>query len=351
MFYIFNAVSGSCGACDQACSRTCRGLDAACASLGLCAFVAKVLDRPLGGYVVVSLCICAPAAVCAVLAALTREVRACDDSPLLLLCAVNGVCGASHIGMGLYLQSKLARGLGEHAILDSSQAAPDHPPSSRELMERAWHIVLYDVAFCVYLLLFLGSWVLQLFGMSWIGNCKLGSDSTALWASSVLLVFFGVVAVGFGALWSMALACDECCAGFFRPSPIQQPPAGLSRPQRSAPLSLAGAIGALLAFLLGRPGGSQHGQATQAPVMVGGPVVYAGQPPPGTPWHPQAQPGVPVPSAPPMHPGGHQDVKGAASSATAPGAARQVLGGAQVIGGVLMHMAGRRAASANGGRC
>jgi hypothetical protein len=147
------------------------------------------------------------------------DLRACG---MTVICLANIVLGPSHACFGVYLQRKLLFGLkenqgqvhsistGEPEILQPS----DEPPAPRELMSRAGQILLYDVGFCIYFFVFVGSFVLNCVGLAWTSDCPGGVGTTA-GCSALLMVLFAIFAVGFTFLWYFALCCDDCCGGLF----------------------------------------------------------------------------------------------------------------------------------------
>jgi len=219
MIYVFEACCQyPCRAIDKACnacSESCGGLCKLCGQI--CTPITAVLDRPLGCYVLLSSICTLLAAILALIGLIDKDLRACG---LTVICLANIVLGPSHACFAVYLQRKLVFGL-RHDLgqsnsfgIDEPGAVKPHdePPTSRELMSRAGQILLYDVAFCIYFFVFVGSFVLNCVGLSWTSDCLDGAGSTA-GLSALLMVLFAIFTVGFTFLWYFALFCDDCCGG------------------------------------------------------------------------------------------------------------------------------------------
>mmetsp|Transcript_124019 Transcript_124019/g.246965 ORF Transcript_124019/g.246965 Transcript_124019/m.246965 type:complete len:315 (-) Transcript_124019:48-992(-) len=204
--YPCRAIDGACNACSKSCDGLCKFCGRICSPIN------AILDRPLGGYVLLSSICTILAAILAVIGLIDTKLRACG---LTVLCLANIVLGPAHACFGVYLQQKLLHGLRNPGSLNSisvegSEKPSDEQPTSRELLSRAGQILLYDVGFCIYFFVFVGSFVLNCVGLSWTNDCHGGAGSTAGLAA-LLMVLFAIFAVGFTFLWYFAMCCDDCC--------------------------------------------------------------------------------------------------------------------------------------------
>lgn len=227
-----------------------------------CAPLAQVCDRPLGAYVVMTWVFSIPAAGMAGASLLNAKVKACTVAPLLLSNLVNVGLAFVHAAFAFYLQWRLVQ-----LLRKTGGEAADQDASPADLMRRAWDIVLYDVGFCIYIVVFVGSFGFNCYAMSWPGRCNAGTPLPFF--ASLLLVLFAFAAGYFVLMWWCALACQDCCGGLFgRASPVK--------------------------VVLGRAYGKHaqaHGFRAQ---VVGQPVGYASQPPVAQVMHPAPGQQVPV---------------------------------------------------------
>lgn len=227
--------------------------------------------------------LCLPAAMCAALSLADEEVVACDRGQETS--TANLALGVVHPLMALYLQTKLFHGLQQRDVpltaADGRDLAASEQTQARVLMERAGHVVLYDVLFCLYIFVFVGSFVFQLVALSWASSC--GSSSPLPYAAATLLLLFGMMASCFGSCWWFAMLCGDCCS--------------------------RGALRGLFGFLFGRPSAS---------IVQGAPVGPAYLQ--GVPVQPASAPeflGTAEPSAPPPPPHEAQHPQGAQGTGVA----------------------------------
>jgi len=271
-----------------------------------CAPLAQVCDRPLGAYVVMTWFFSIPAAGMAGASLLNAKVKACTVAPLLVSNVANVGLAFVHAAFAVYLQQRLVQ-----LLRKTGGEAADQDPSPADLMRRAWDIVLYDVGFCIYIVVFVGSFGFNCYAMSWPGRCNAGTPLPFF--ASLLLVLFAFAAGYFALMWWCALACQDCCGGLFgRASPVK---VVLGRGYRKH----AQAHG-FRAQVVGQP----VGYAAQPPVAQ---VVYAAQPPVAQVMHP----------APGQQVGDSQPSGGRASASSASGAA----GTAAKVAGVGLGLAGQ----------
>eukprot|EP00927_Polykrikos_kofoidii_P086405 TRINITY_DN9668_c0_g2_i1.p1 TRINITY_DN9668_c0_g2~~TRINITY_DN9668_c0_g2_i1.p1 ORF type:complete len:241 (-),score=29.52 TRINITY_DN9668_c0_g2_i1:206-928(-) len=215
MIHCFNACGAGCRCLSQGCSGACSGLGVVCDCLvSPCKWLGRVLDRPLGWYVLFTTLWLLSSAACAFIAIASDEVSYADFSvdSLMTLCISIGVLCIVHITMTLYVQRRLAYGFAEDT--GSMTGMDDGRPSSAELMRRAGKILLYDVVFCMYLIVFIGGFCWSWYGFVIIGRAK--PESTLPMIALVLEVSFYFFSVSCFSLWSCGNCCDAYCCSMFR---------------------------------------------------------------------------------------------------------------------------------------
>lgn len=248
MFYIFNgcgavctgccrgcdaigkACAAGCGAithgCDAACHRAVHGIGSVCGACGfaaesacdcvfhtarnVCGCITSPLRRPLGGYVVLS------AVLNIVLIKDTFEklkvshAEDCDSIHEILI--VETVLAVFHILFSLYVQHMLAVGL----VRDDPTVYPNLE-RRKSLARRAWHLLLYDVGFCLYMPTFLFSFCSGCYGMYASAQCG-GNSDQGVFFPSVLLVMHTFFALAYMIVWSCIVATCGCCSALVEPS-------------------------------------------------------------------------------------------------------------------------------------
>lgn len=189
MIYIYKSCKDSCRACGKVCDASCQPC-------------LKVLDRPLGWYVMFSATLNVLVLAFAALALTDPSVKECD-SPVFMFVLLSALLAVCHIMFAFHAQSKLTEGMND---LDASQM------SSREIMDRGWRIMVYDVGFCLYFFVFWFSLVWNIMGISWVGGCP-DIDSPFANLCAVFEVLFSFLTLWLLFLYWFALQCDECCGG------------------------------------------------------------------------------------------------------------------------------------------
>merc|ERR1740130_783585 len=95
-----------CKGCDNGCKACTEGCDEVCSPC------CKVLERPLGGYVLLCGIVNFIVFGCAGAGMVNEDVSNCpDDYPVMLLCICNVVLAVCHAGFAVYLQSRIVSGL------------------------------------------------------------------------------------------------------------------------------------------------------------------------------------------------------------------------------------------------
>lgn len=202
-----------------------------------------------------------PGALCAGLGVADSDVRACETAPLAAFCVADVLLGFVHAGFALYLQRKLFFGLQRESFQHAEGGQGGHDPSSKELMERAGHILLYDIGTCLYVFVFIGAFAFNCAGFDWIASCSREADTVLPWFAAVAHVLFAILTVNFFVLWYCALMCDDCC-GFN--TPAKHAPQPQHKPQGIARVIFGNT------FTPGTP----HHQATAYPVYVQQPTPH-----------------------------------------------------------------------------
>eukprot|EP00928_Gymnodinium_smaydae_P010879 TRINITY_DN1409_c0_g1_i1.p1 TRINITY_DN1409_c0_g1~~TRINITY_DN1409_c0_g1_i1.p1 ORF type:complete len:384 (-),score=54.62 TRINITY_DN1409_c0_g1_i1:221-1372(-) len=307
MIYFFKVCEGGCKCFGDGCDKVCNGISRACDTC--CAPLTKVCDRPLGVFVFITAAVCLPASLCAVLAVGNEEIRACEGKLVVILCAANLSIGILNVCFTLYLQRRLVFGIQQEEAVHGSTAEL----TSKELLNRAGHIMIYDIGFCLYFFVYLGSFILNIMGKAWIAKCVVDTGLTTSlpdWSSS-LMIGWSVVAVFFAFLWYFALTCDDACTP--KKKPPQQHPASSGMPP-AAPRRRRGFLMRLLFGSGVSSAGAGLKQARAPPVVAGHPVPppYQAQPYQAHAYqahayqahtHPVQQLGVPAPYQAQAHPG------------------------------------------------
>jgi len=250
----------------QGLAKGCDGLSNGCGRV--CVPCMKVLDRPLGGYVILTCFWNVIVFCCAAGGAANAEVGACPD-PVRTLCIVDVLLAIIHAAFGFYLQIRLVAGMKRAGMTERAM-------SSKELLNQAGQIALYDIGFCLYILVFMASFGINAMGLTWISNCNLATTFLP-WMGAFFLVLFAMAALIFVVLWVVALCCDDVCGKNF---------VGMPRARRS------GIFGFLFGGLLGPKNSTQSQPPAAQQFGRGGPA-------PG--FVAQAQPAPPAyqPTAPP----------------------------------------------------
>merc|ERR1719469_1120840 len=103
-------IGSSCRLCGSACGlfgKSCSCVTGACNTA--CATLTTALDRPLGLYVLGTFLLNVPAGICALMAAIDKEMQACTENHLRIVCVADVLLAALHCGMALYIQRRLVR--------------------------------------------------------------------------------------------------------------------------------------------------------------------------------------------------------------------------------------------------
>lgn len=205
MIYVFRGCQAACTCTARACGAVCKGISSACTACckvcdASCECVTAPFSKPFGGYVLWSVALGAPAAACGIMALHTKDAHRCEHIRTASLLQV--VFGLGHALFAVYFQQRLLAGLTAHGELEAL-GLPEYRPAA--LAERAWHIILYDVGFCLYVPFFAAAFVVAALALGWSVQCSSG----ALWtvAASVLLLCYSAVASGYFIKWWVVVSC------------------------------------------------------------------------------------------------------------------------------------------------
>lgn len=209
-----------------------------------------------------------PAGICAIVSQGDAALQDCE-SPVLAACVVNIVLAIGHSGFALYLQSRLVSGFAAATAGGPGGAAPrgQEMDDPEELIKQAMHIVLYDVGFCIYIVVFVGALAFEIVALVWIGGCHgLGPLPVA---AAGLMCAWGWLAIVLLVVWWCMLSCVACCC------PKSKAPATVHHPGSGVGSSFPGSLGH---FVMGQVMGSasqRPGVAQAHPV----PGQYSGAQP------------------------------------------------------------------------
>lgn len=196
------ACSKCCQGCDATCEKLCTGLGAICASL--CLPCAVIWSRPLGMYVVLCCGFNIPTAIISVYFFVEADDCMARNLPAFFL--TNVVLSCLHMGFALYFQTRLVRGL------EKAEQELQNPPA-KELIKRAWDVILYDFGFLFYIFVFVGSFGFNCYASGWPLFCGEG-----FWGflPGLFMILFFLGAIEFALLWFCVLQCTGCftdCCG------------------------------------------------------------------------------------------------------------------------------------------
>merc|ERR1719163_666552 len=113
MIYILKAPCLACKGCGKACDKTCTEFTKLCGCI--LKPLQRILDRPLGGYVLMTLCMMFPTLLFALGSFVDSAVTDCEDAPIVGLCLGNAIFAIIHMAFAIYIQERIVRGLIEKA--------------------------------------------------------------------------------------------------------------------------------------------------------------------------------------------------------------------------------------------
>lgn len=205
---------GSCEACTKCCDAFANCLDNSCAGLGVCVRniclpFTTVLNRPLGLFVYLAAVLSLPAVATGAMtwASLTSNDEACTN--LKTLSAVDVAFALCNVAAALWFQHLLFVGLNVDQDGTATEGSADKELTGKELLARAWKIMLYDFGFLFYVLVFIGQVVYNAWGLVKGSGCD-EAESSAYVAPGLLLAFC-FLAAQFMCCWLFSQFC--CCGG------------------------------------------------------------------------------------------------------------------------------------------
>jgi len=167
-----------CGGCEQTCKNCCRPIVA-------------ITSRPLGCFVIIAAVLNIPAAAVALSSLSNPAIQECEVRNFCY-----GAVGIAlmNVAFSLYLQWRL-----DLSIRSGNEQG------ARALIQEATQIVLYDVGFCIYVIVFVFSVVFSFMGIGWSSDCP-ARDSGPLWAAVFLLLFAFWTGM-FSCCWGLTAGC------------------------------------------------------------------------------------------------------------------------------------------------
>mmetsp|Transcript_121880 Transcript_121880/g.235091 ORF Transcript_121880/g.235091 Transcript_121880/m.235091 type:complete len:215 (-) Transcript_121880:13-657(-) len=182
-----------CKGCGQVCAAPCKICDGCCKAISDC--FGPILQKPLGHYVVGTwialLFVATPLGVLGVLSGGCNDVKI--TSIILIGLAV------MHSFMAYYTQMRIHQNVCKSGSAFSGQA----------VAKEASKLMMYDIGFCIYVFVFVGSWGYACFALS--TGCDVGTDDKAMmtFLSALVLIIWGVCAVQYAICWYFG----NCCFG------------------------------------------------------------------------------------------------------------------------------------------
>lgn len=193
----------------KGCDEGCKGCSKACDQM--CKPLSKCMDRPLAGFVLMTFLLAGVGGLCGLGGAADATVGACTETPLMVFCLGNAFLGFCHMFFSCYVQSRLVTGL------QQAQYA-----TSKELMNVMWNLALYDVGFCIYVFIFIGSFFFNCMGLGWTDCGRQRIDTSLPLFSATLMILYALGCGAFCFLWTCMMWCDSCFGGSTsKPMPTQ----------------------------------------------------------------------------------------------------------------------------------
>jgi len=193
MIHVLRAPSALCGLCPDDCSKLCRHF-----------------EGPLGGFLLLAVVLNVPAAICALVAGRDPQVLGCTAADVATLCNVDLFLAVVHICFATYLKLKV-EGSEASSLQAPLDAAMPRQPRFRRVRTGVRNMVLYDLSTCVYMLVFVGSAVWNIWGATWIQPCMITSSAPSSAVS--LEIAFAVLSVLYGGCSVCFVNCMDLCEG------------------------------------------------------------------------------------------------------------------------------------------
>jgi len=217
MIYLFQGCGTVLGAPFRLCGLGCKAFDQCCKTLSqgtqdCCKAVsdcwAPIASNPLGGYVLSTF---ASMLAVLVLSAMSISTIKCDEPKTFAM--VNCGLAVVHAAFAYYIQRRLVSEIGVEGRENMTHA---------EIASKAKHVMLYDIFFCLYLPVFVGSFFYNIYGISSLSKC----DGTGpAWSASAMMTFFIWAASCYFVCW----ICGHCC--FAKAAQVSKSVKGIAPPQ------------------------------------------------------------------------------------------------------------------------
>mmetsp|Transcript_93766 Transcript_93766/g.205214 ORF Transcript_93766/g.205214 Transcript_93766/m.205214 type:complete len:227 (-) Transcript_93766:472-1152(-) len=191
MIYICKGLCLPCKACDAACQGLFKGIEEFCA--GISNIFGPITNNPLGGYVIGTWVVMA-----GVLFGSGYSLSQVDCDEPKVPCIANCGLALIHIAFAFYIQRRLV------GALTKEPTTMTH----NEIAAKAREVMMYDVGFCLYFFVFIGSFGYNCSVFDALSECE-GTGPAWTAAAFMLLYGFGV--------WNYALCwygCQCCCGTF-----------------------------------------------------------------------------------------------------------------------------------------
>lgn len=191
MIYLFKGCGAVCSAPFKCCDAACKEISKACDDC--CKCFESITKAPLATYVLGTI-FCMAIVILGSGWSLTKVK--CNEPKMfcMAICAL----GAIHMAFAIYIQRRLVCLIGKEE---------SYKMSFKEIAAKAKELMLYDVAFCLYVPVFIGSFCYCLYGG---GDSLEKCDGTGpAWGASALLAMYGFCVGNYAMCW---FCCQNCCS-------------------------------------------------------------------------------------------------------------------------------------------
>eukprot|EP00401_Gymnodinium_catenatum_P069812 CAMPEP_0117522418 /NCGR_PEP_ID=MMETSP0784-20121206/34196_1 /TAXON_ID=39447 /ORGANISM="" /LENGTH=156 /DNA_ID=CAMNT_0005318487 /DNA_START=210 /DNA_END=680 /DNA_ORIENTATION=- len=127
-------------------------------------------------------------------AAYTFAKASCDNPKMF--CLIQIVLAAIHAIFALYIQRRLCNAVGKDVYSRMTFS---------EVAAKTTEIMMYDIGFCVYVMVFAGAFFYTCYGLSGLGDC---SGTGPAWSSAALHVIYIFGVFHYALCWYF---CQSCC--------------------------------------------------------------------------------------------------------------------------------------------
>merc|ERR1719272_1421313 len=132
-----------------------------------------------------------------------------------ILACVDVMMAIAHVVVAIYFQCRLISSLKmPEADQEANGGGGRQKPHDHQanMMNQATHIMMYDIGFCLYMLLLIASLVLNIQGFFATWDCSYEYSGFLTWSSMLHLAFLGILVL-VALLWFCIVGCQEkeCC--------------------------------------------------------------------------------------------------------------------------------------------